>query len=78
MTMTDEQDAGPATGIELVARLQANGALDELFAKIDSGEVAITGSDGLLQTLLKALLEGGLQAELTEHLGYVKCEPAPR
>lgn len=77
MTMTDEKDAGPATGNELVAQLQANGALDELFAKIDSGEVAITGSDGLLPALLKASLERGLQAELTGHLGYVKGEPAP-
>ena len=74
MTMTDEKDAGPVTGSELVAQLQANGALDELFAKIDSGEVAITGTDGLLPALLKTSLERGLQAELTKHLGYVKGE----
>ena len=75
MSMTDEKDAGPVTGNELVAQLKANGALDELFSKIDSGEVAITGADGLLPALLKTSLERGLQAELTEHLGYVKGEP---
>ena len=50
--MTDEKGASSTTGNELVAQLQASGALDELFAKIDSGEVEITGSDGLLPTIL--------------------------
>ena len=75
--MTDEKDASSKTGNELVAQLQASGALDELFAKIDAGEVEITGSDGLLPALLKTTLERGLQAELTGHLGYEKGEPAP-
>ena len=35
--MTDEKDASSKTGNELVAQLQASGALDELFAKIDAG-----------------------------------------
>ena len=65
--MTDEKGASSTTGNELVAQLQASGALDELFAKIDSGEVEITGSDGLLPALLKTTLERGLQAELTGH-----------
>lgn len=76
MSMIDEMDVGPVTGSELVEQLQADGALDALFAKIDSGEVQITGTDGLLPALLKTSLERGLQAELTEHLGYVKGEPA--
>lgn len=77
MTTTDEKDASPASGNELVAHLQASGSLDELFAKIDSGEVAITGSDGLLPALLKTSLERGLQAALSGHLGYEKGEHAP-
>lgn len=48
-----------------------------MFAKIDAGEVEITGSDGLLPALLKTTLDRGLQAELTGHLGYEKGEPAP-
>lgn len=76
MSTTDEKSPS-TTGNELVARLQASGALDELFAKIDAGEVEITGADGLLPALLKTTLERGLQAELTGHLGYEKGEPAP-
>ena len=76
MSMTDQKDAaGPATGQDLIKQLRADGALDELFAKIDSGEVAISGTDGLLPALLKESLERGLHAELTEHLGYAKGEP---
>jgi hypothetical protein len=49
--------------------LKAAGHLDRLFARIDSGEVEFTGSDGLIPGLIKAALEGGLQAELSDHLG---------
>src|SRR5437588_2672224 len=53
-------------------KLKASGALDELFAKIDAGEVQLDGKDGLIQQLIKAGLERGLQAELSDHLGYDK------
>ena len=56
-------------------KLKASGALDELFAKIDSGEVELDGHDGLIQQLIKAGLERGLQAELTDHLGYERGDP---
>lgn len=36
------------------------------------GPVRLTGADGFLPGLVKAVLERGLQAELTEHLGYEK------
>jgi transposase-like protein len=55
---------------EGVERLKASGALDELFAQIDAGELELGGSDGLIQQMIKAGLERGLGAELTEHLGY--------
>jgi len=55
---------------EGVERLKASGALDELFAQIDAGDVELGGSDGLIQQMIKAGLERGLSAELTEHLGY--------
>ena len=48
-----------------------------MFAKIDSGEVAITGFDGLLPALLKTSLERGLQAKMPGHIGYEKGEHAP-
>lgn len=56
-------------------KLKASGALDELFAKIDAGEVKLDGHDGLIQQLIKAGLERGLQAELTDHLGYERGDP---
>jgi putative transposase len=70
--MTDElEPAGtPVTGRDVAAELAASGALDELFARIDAGEVEMTGVDGLIPGLIKAALERGLQAELSDHLGY--------
>lgn len=60
---------------EGVAALEASGALDELYARIDAGEVQLDGKDGLIQQLIKAGLERGLQAELSEHVGYDKGDP---
>jgi len=61
---------------EGVQRLEASGVLDDLYAQIDSGQVQLEGPDGLIQQLIKAGLERGLKAELTEHLGYEKGDPA--
>ena len=58
-----------------VAALEASGALDDLYARIDAGEVQLEGRDGLIQQLIKAGLERGLQAELADHLGYDKGDP---
>lgn len=54
---------------EIADQLKASGALDEIFAKIDAGE-PLTGEQGLIGGMLKAALERGLDAELTEHVGY--------
>lgn len=43
--------------------------MDEIFAQIDAGE-PIGGQAGLLKGMLKAALERGLDAELSEHVGY--------
>ena len=42
---------------------------DDVFAKMDAGQ-PLTGESALLNSLLKATLERGLNTELTEHLGY--------
>lgn len=60
---------------EGVEALEASGALDELYSMIDSGQVQLEGKDGLIQQLIKAGLERGLQAELGDHLGYDKGDP---
>lgn len=63
-------------GSKAAAELAASGALDGLFAKIDSGEIELTGDGGFIPGLIKATLERGLQAELTSHLGYEKGDSA--
>ncbi|WP_206426162.1 IS256 family transposase [Nakamurella antarctica] len=60
---------------EGVAALEATGALDDLYARIDAGDVQFDGRDGLIQQLIKAGLERGLEAELSGHVGYDKGDP---
>lgn len=59
---------------ELADQLKASGAMDEIFAKIDAGE-KLSGDGGLLGGMLKAVLERGLDVELTEHVGYDRGDP---
>lgn len=49
--------------------------IDELLADYKKPE-DIIGEDGLLKQLTKAILERALAAELSEHLGYEKHDPA--
>lgn len=58
-----------------VSELAESGALDGLFAKIDGGELDLTGDGGFVNELIKASLERGLAVELTDHLGYEKGAP---
>src|SRR6478609_7164417 len=51
--------------------------LDQLLANYKNPE-DLTGDDGLFKQLKKALIERALGAELTEHLGYEKGDPAGR
>ena len=55
--VTDER---PPSGADIVEELRSSGALDRLFARIDAGEVELTGSGGLIPELIKAALERGL------------------
>jgi len=52
--------------------------LDELIDRADEGGVSLTGPGGFLPELIKAVLERGLAAELTGHLGYEVGDPAGR
>jgi len=51
--------------------------VDELLREYRKPE-DLTGPDGLLKKLTAALIERALSAELTEHLGYAKHDPAGR
>lgn len=68
-------DRADLPGAKAAAEFAASGALDGLFAKIDAGEIELTGDGGFIPGLIKATLERGLQAELTSHLGYEKGAP---
>lgn len=70
--------AEPRSTAEVAEALQASGMVDELLAQIDAGQVQITGAGGLVPGLIKLALERGLKAELTDHLGYEKGDPAGR
>ena len=74
MDFVTDEDERPR-GADVAAELASSGALDEIFAKIDSGELELTGSGGFIPGLIKAALERGLQAELSQHLGYEKGAP---
>src|SRR5437763_12343869 len=49
--------------------------IDKLLADYKKPE-DIIGENGLLKQLTKALLERAMQAEMTDHLGYEKHDPA--
>lgn len=51
--------------------------MDQLLAHYSKPE-DLTGENGLFKQLKKALIERALSAELTEHLGYEKGDPAGR
>src|SRR5215208_4620664 len=66
----------PVTAREAVEKMVQAGMLDDLMNQVDSGDVQLTGEGGFLPELVKRVLEAGLQAELTDHLGYEKHDRA--
>ena len=46
------------------------------MAQVDEGSLQLTGKSGFLPELVKRVLEAGLQAKLTDHLGYEKHDRA--
>ena len=77
MTVTDAEsrDERRRAARAAAEELKSSGVLDELFEKIDAGEVELDGRDGLIQQLIKTGLERGLNAELSDHLGYERGDP---
>ena len=52
--------------------------LRELTERARTGGLKLTGEGGLLGTLTKMVVEGALEGELDDHLGYGKNDPAGR
>lgn len=85
VTMNDETTGPfgvPAEGCpsarEAIQDMLDAGLLDDLMSRIDNGELQLTGEGGFIPEMIKAVLERGLNAELTSHLGYAKGDPAGR
>lgn len=78
MTMTDEDAVEASAERAALEQLVEAGLLDDLMAKVDAGDLQLTGEGGFLPEMIKAVLERGLKAELSEHLGYEKGDPAGR
>jgi transposase-like protein len=49
-----------------------------LVAQARQEGISLVGPDGLLQRVTKLVLEGALDGELTDHLGYAHSDPAGR
>lgn len=70
----DPLDAGARLSRELLD----DDALDALIASAGQGQVRLTGPGGFLPAMIARVLERGMDAELTDHLGYERGDPAGR
>jgi putative transposase len=52
--------------------------LKELTERARAGGLELTGQDGLLGKLTKMVVEGALEGEMDDHLGYSRHDPAGR
>src|SRR6201981_3336747 len=52
--------------------------LRELTERARAGGLKLTGEGGLLGKLTKMVVEGALEGEMDDHLGYSKHDPAGR
>ena len=52
--------------------------VERLMDSADASGAALLGDGGLLTEITRAVLERALDAEMTEHLGYEKHDPAGR
>jgi putative transposase len=86
MTVNDSSDRdvagsgvvlpGPEEAAARLAGLVSAEAVDRMLADAEAAGVPVDGAEGLIGQLTKAVLERALGAELDEHLGYVKGDPA--
>jgi putative transposase len=77
VSMAQDQQVGSAARDAVNDMIEA-GLLDRLMERVDGDGLRLAGEGGFLPEMIKAVLERGLQAELTDHLGYEKGDPAGR
>jgi len=71
---SEEPDPTPAR--RAARELMSEEFLADLMSRVEEDGLALTGEGGFLPELVKAVLERGLAAELTDHLGYERGDPA--
>ena len=74
MAKSPEEPEKPAR--RAARELMSEEFLDDLMARVEEGDLALTGEGGFLPELVKKVLERGMAAELTGHLGYERGDPA--
>ena len=74
--MTDVTQDRDQDGAELSAADEQ--LLRELTDRARTGGLKLTGEGGLLGKLTKMVVEGALEGEMDDHLGYSKHDPAGR
>ncbi len=78
LSMSTNNDDRNGAAREVCRELVDDEFLDRLLASASDRGVGLTGVDGVLPELIKAVLERGMEAELSAHLGYEKHDPAGR
>jgi putative transposase len=73
----DESEVLAAAGLPAEADPRRAWA-QALVERARSEGVSLTGEDGLLTSMVREVLQAGLDVEMTEHLGYEHYEPAGR
>jgi putative transposase len=74
--VTDVTEDRDQAGAELSAADEQ--VLRELTERARSGGLKLTGEGGLLGRLTKMVIDGALEGELDDHLGYGKHDPEGR
>ena len=88
MIVTDDQQREHPLGVpsspepgearQAINEMLDAGLLDEVMDRVDRDGLSLTGVGGFLPEMIRAVLERGLGAELSGHLGYEKGDPAGR
>ena len=74
--MADVTENRDLAGAELSAADEQ--LLRELTGRARAGGLKLTGEGGLLGKLTKMVIEGALEGEMDDHLGYARHDPAGR
>lgn len=69
-------EAADAAAARRLGELFGPERIDALLADAEAAGVAIDGPDGLINRMIKAVLERGLEVEMADHLGYDRGDPA--